>query len=61
MGRKQEYDWLNDPFDEAKQAADLERARRSRGLGCVLAAVVLVAAVAFLAFVVLGAVGFAAA
>ena len=35
---KEEYDWLNDPFDEKKAARDREQARMSGGakaaLGC---------------------------
>ena len=36
--RKDEYDWLNDPFDEKKAAREREEARMSSGakvgLGC---------------------------
>lgn len=40
--RDEEYDWLNDPFDEKKAAADAERSKTSAGMkvglgcGCVL-------------------------
>ncbi len=34
MDKHKEYDWLDDPFNEEKQAEDLLRAQRSRNLGC---------------------------
>lgn len=43
---KEEYDWLNDPFDEKKAQADREHAQFSSGtkvaLGCGCGAIVLV-------------------
>lgn len=60
FGRKQEeYDWLNDPFDEKKAAREREQARMSGGskvalgCGCLLAVIALVAiiVVAFIQFV----------
>lgn len=55
-----EYDWLEDPFNEDKQAEDMLRAQRTRNLGCI--AVALVVIVLFFAliiggFVLFGAVG----
>ncbi len=44
----EEYDWLNDPFDDKKAAEELERARASKAPGCALAAAV----VASLVFIV---------
>ena len=47
--KRQEYDWLDDPFDEKKAARDRERAAMSGGskaalgCGCLVAAVVLIA------------------
>ena len=46
---KEEYDWLNDPFDEKKAARDREQARMSGGTkaalgcGCLLVAIVFIA------------------
>ncbi len=60
FGRKQEeYDWLNDPFDEKKAAREREQARMSGGskvalgCGCLLAVIAFVAitVVAFIQFV----------
>ena len=59
MSRKrEEYDWLNDPFDEKKCAEELERARGGKAAGCGLA-VVVAAALALIvgAVAVLGALG----
>ena len=61
MGRREEYNWLDDPFDEKKAAAEREQAHMSGGsraaVGCGCALAVL-AAIAFLAALlgVLGAV-----
>lgn len=52
----EEYDWLNDPFDEKKCAEEMERARGSKAAGCGLVAIV-VAALALIAFAVVGIVG----
>ena len=46
---KEEYDWLNDPFDEKKAARDREQARMSGGTkaalgcGCLLVVIVFIA------------------
>lgn len=44
--RNEDYDWLNDPFDEKKAAREREEARMSMGakmgLGCGCALVVLI-------------------
>lgn len=49
FGRKnEEYDWLNDPFDEKKAAREREQARMSAGsktalgCGCVLVVALIV-------------------
>ena len=46
MGKCEEYDWLDDPFDEKKAAAERERARMGGGskaaIGCGCALVVFV-------------------
>lgn len=49
FGRKEEeYDWLNDPFDEKKSARERERAEMSGGskaalgCGCLLVVIVFV-------------------
>ena len=56
--KKEEYDWLNDPFDERKSAEELERARGSKGAGCALAVVVAACALLIVGFVaVLGVFG----
>lgn len=52
FGRKEEeYDWLNDPFDEKKSARERERAEMSGGskavLGCGCLLVVIVFVVMF--------------
>ncbi len=42
--KREEYDWLNDPFDEKKAAQEAEQARMSTGskvaLGCGCVAIV---------------------
>ena len=53
MARKhQDYDWLNDPFDEKKAAAEREAAKMSAGarvgLGCGCAVVVCAIVVLFI-------------
>lgn len=46
MAKKQEYDWLNDPFDEKKIAQEQAEARMSTGaklgLGCLVLIIVLI-------------------
>lgn len=49
---KEEYDWLNDPFDEKRSAEELERARGSKGAGCALAAVVAACVLLIVGFIV---------
>lgn len=52
MARKhEEYDWLNDPFDEKKSSEELERARGSKGAGCALAVVVAACIILVVGFV----------
>lgn len=52
MARKQEeYDWLNDPFDEKKNAEELERARGSKGAGCALVVVAAACIILIIGFV----------
>ncbi len=62
MKKREEYDWLNDPFDEKKAAREAEQAKMSSGskvaLGCgcvvivlVIVALLAVAAVQFVAIV----------
>ena len=58
MGRKrEEYDWLNDPFDEKKAAEELQQAQMSgcSRLGVLLALLVVVALVVLVAVVACGA------
>lgn len=51
--RDEEYDWLNDPFDEKKAAAEAERTKTSTGMkvglgcGCLLVVVVFCAMMLF--------------
>ncbi|WP_165044199.1 hypothetical protein [Adlercreutzia sp. ZJ138] len=54
--KREEYDWLNDPFDEKKCAEELQRARRSKATGC-LVAFVAVVAVALLVALGIGVIG----
>ena len=52
FGRKQEeYDWLNDPFDEKKAAREREQARMSGGSKVALGCGCLLAVIAFIQFV----------
>lgn len=57
MSKKQEYDWLEDPFDEKKAAEELQQAQMSgcSRLGVLLAALAIVVIVALAAFVACGA------
>lgn len=51
MAKHEQYDWLDDPFDEKKEREELARAQAGGGMrtaGCVLA---LVACVVFIAAV----------
>lgn len=52
MAKREEYDWLEDPFDEAKNAQiqqELESARRRSLVLAIVAAVVVLLAVLFFA------------
>ena len=54
--KREEYDWLNDPFDEKKCAEEYERARSGKHTGCAFAAVaVIVVVMAVVAVALLGA------
>lgn len=57
--QREEYDWLNDPFDEKKCAEELARARGSKATGCLVAfvAVVALALLAALGVIVIAALG----
>lgn len=60
MARNEEYDWLNDPFDEKKAAAERERAHMGGGskaavaVGCLAVAVLIVAMFAVGGWMLLG-------
>ena len=46
MAKHEEYDWLNDPFDEKKAQAERERAQAGGGMrlaGCAIAVLLCVA------------------
>lgn len=54
MARKdEEYDWLNDPFDDKKTAKELEEAKQSAskktalGCGCLVIVVAVAALIAY--------------
>ncbi len=53
-----DYDWLEDPFNEDKQAEEMLRAQRTRNIGCI--AVALVVIILFFAFIIGGFVLFGA-
>lgn len=61
MGRepKEDYDWINDPFDEKKIAEERERMAMSGaskglvGIGCLLVVIGLIAMAALLLFGIL--------
>ncbi len=56
--QREEYDWFEDPFDDKKNAEELEQARGSKALGCVLAVVLVVCVLLIVgAIVALGIVG----
>lgn len=40
---KLDYDWIDDPFNEEKQAEELKRANDSKRVGCLIVAIVVVA------------------
>ncbi len=44
-GNREEYDWLEDPFDDAKNEQELLKAQKSKGTSCLVAALLLVLAV----------------
>lgn len=56
--KRQEYDWLDDPFNEDKQAEDMEMMKTSGSaklaLGCLVLIVLFVVLVFVLAFVMFG-------
>lgn len=47
--RNEEYDWLNDPFDEKKVAEEMEHARSKKG-ALVALVVVVILCIVFFAF-----------
>lgn len=61
MSRSEEYDWLDDPFDERKAVAERDRARMGGGsraavaLGCLVALVLVVLLFALSGWAILGA------
>ena len=48
---KEQYDWLDDPFDDSKSEQELKEAMRARNMGCLISGVafvvILIASVAF--------------
>lgn len=57
MARKQEYDWLDDPFSDKKSARKMGGGSKAAvGIGCVIAFVIVVV---LLVIVVRGAIGIA--
>ncbi len=60
MSKNEEYNWLDDPFDEKKAAADRERARMGGGskavvaIGCLVAIVLVIALIALAAWTLFG-------
>lgn len=56
MGKRTEYDWIDDPFDDEKSARELEMAQRSQSKGCLVGVVVGIIAVIVVA-VLAGVVG----
>lgn len=57
MARKQEYDWLDDPFSDKKSAQKMGGGSKAAvGIGCVIAFVIVVV---LLVIVVRGAIGIA--
>ena len=56
QGQREEFDWIDDAFDDARTAADLERAKGPKIAG-VLLVVVLILAVLLVAFAVVGILG----
>ncbi|WP_165060242.1 MULTISPECIES: hypothetical protein [unclassified Adlercreutzia] len=49
MKKRQEYDWLNDPFDEEAQKAELQKAHSSQSRSCILVILVLLVLIIVLA------------
>lgn len=41
MAGNREYDWIDDPFDEEKEAKDLLKAKKAHNLGCLVVALVI--------------------
>lgn len=56
--QQEEYDWLNDPFDEKKIARDKEQARTSSGMKVALGCGCLLVVVAFVVMLFFGAASF---
>lgn len=56
--KNEEYDWLNDPFDEKKIAQDQQQAHMSNGSKVAVGCGCLVAILAILLILVFGAVQF---
>ncbi len=48
MPRNEQYDWLDDPFDEKKEKEELKRAQAGGGMRAAGCALVLVACVVFI-------------
>ncbi len=55
MEKNDQYDWLDDPFDEKKAAAEREGAQMGCGAKAALVVVLVIAAFAVFALVALGA------
>lgn len=53
---REEFDWIDDAFNDKKTAEDMERARGSKLAGLLLV-VVLLAAIGLVAFAVIGILG----
>lgn len=56
--KNEEYDWLNDPFDEKKAALDREQARMSGGSKAALGCGCLLVVVIFVVMLAVGALQF---
>lgn len=53
MARQEEFDWIDDAFDEKRTAHDMEMAKGSNAIGCAFI-VVLVGVVIFIIFACVG-------
>ena len=58
--KEEEYDWLNDPFDEKKSARERERAKMSGGSKAALGCGCLLVVVAFVVMLLVAGVQFVA-